>query len=271
MRLDKKPASGNTACRGLEAFLVERLQLALPGRPSQSRKVTLVNLAPVFRRTSPASAFSDRRSPIDNGLRFEVLRSGFTLADLWESSPVRLDSEGPDTEDFVDSLFPSNPLLCVANDVDASEVGYRDSFRGRLARLSFIAPATMPSTILTSIPEIRLGSRSLEHRGGVEPRTYAVVESEYGSADDQSATLKYLDGVLPLVLVVQTGIKGLQGWFAVSPDRGIEVRNLYGLALRLGAHPVTGSIRRFARMPGAANITTGRRQTVWFFNPGGVQ
>src|SRR5438477_10334795 len=37
---------------------------------------------------------------------------GNSLVDLWEKSPIRLDSNAPRTDEIIDILFPSNPSLC---------------------------------------------------------------------------------------------------------------------------------------------------------------
>src|SRR6476646_11638809 len=41
-----------------------------------------------------------------------VAHTGNGLVDLWEASPVRLDSNTPKTGEIIDILFPGNPLLC---------------------------------------------------------------------------------------------------------------------------------------------------------------
>ena len=41
-----------------------------------------------------------------------VTHMGNGLVDLWEASPVRLDSNEPKTDYIIDILFPGNPLLC---------------------------------------------------------------------------------------------------------------------------------------------------------------
>ena len=41
-----------------------------------------------------------------------VADSEHSLADLWEASPIRLDSNRPRTNEIVDILFPGNPFLC---------------------------------------------------------------------------------------------------------------------------------------------------------------
>jgi hypothetical protein len=41
-----------------------------------------------------------------------VAHTGNGVVDLWEESPVRLDSNEPNTDEVIDLLFPGNPLLC---------------------------------------------------------------------------------------------------------------------------------------------------------------
>src|SRR5438132_9071484 len=41
-----------------------------------------------------------------------VVATGNGLVDMWEASPVRLDSNAPRTDEIIDILFPGNPLLC---------------------------------------------------------------------------------------------------------------------------------------------------------------
>ena len=43
-----------------------------------------------------------------------VAHAGRGLVDLWEASPVRLDSDEPKTDQIIELLFPGNPLLCCA-------------------------------------------------------------------------------------------------------------------------------------------------------------
>jgi hypothetical protein len=53
------------------------------------------------------------RSPRTN---FDLIKAitdvGTGLVDLWEASPVRLDSNTPKADEIVGALFPENPLLC---------------------------------------------------------------------------------------------------------------------------------------------------------------
>jgi len=41
-----------------------------------------------------------------------VAHTGNGLVDLWEASPVRLNSNEPNTDKVIDLVFPGNPLIC---------------------------------------------------------------------------------------------------------------------------------------------------------------
>jgi len=41
-----------------------------------------------------------------------VAGTGNGLVDLWEASPIHLDSNAPNTNEIIEILFPGNPLLC---------------------------------------------------------------------------------------------------------------------------------------------------------------
>ena len=46
------------------------------------------------------------------GLIETVANAGKGLVDLWEESPIRLDSNDSRTDELIDILFPGNPFLC---------------------------------------------------------------------------------------------------------------------------------------------------------------
>ena len=108
--------------------------------------------------------------------------------ELWEDSPHRFDDDCPRTEAIIDSLFPGNPLICVAPVFNEYETGPRESFRGRLANFQFIVPSAMSK--LTGITqEGKESARCLDNTG---PRQYLVVEQDSGTADEQAAVIMHL-------------------------------------------------------------------------------
>ena len=49
---------------------------------------------------------------VNHEQREAIIAKGTGLVDLWETSPVRFEDNAPHTEQIIDRLFPSNPLLC---------------------------------------------------------------------------------------------------------------------------------------------------------------
>ncbi|MBL9140062.1 MAG: hypothetical protein JNK85_29585 [Verrucomicrobiales bacterium] len=213
----------------------------------------------------PVSAPPARRWPgLDVKLRASVVSGGFERADLWEDSPIRLDSDGPGTEEIVDTLFPGNPLICVGLRKNHAVTASRESFRGRLAGHQFIVPS--PMAALTG--KNRDGRESPRCLDNVGPRRFVVAEFDTGTNDEHAAILSHLADFAPLALVVHSGGKSLHGWFRAHQDEEIT-RRFFEHAVRIGADPATWTRCQFVRMPG------GRRdngaQVVWFFNPGVCQ
>jgi hypothetical protein len=53
-----------------------------------------------------------RSTETDFALIEAIAGAGAGLVDLWETSPVRLNSNEPNADEIVSVLFPGNPLLC---------------------------------------------------------------------------------------------------------------------------------------------------------------
>src|SRR5439155_6122941 len=103
-----------------------------------------------------------------------VAHTGNGLVDLWEASPVRLDSSEPNTDEIIDLLFPGNPLLCCAwpryhFDTRARRHWYK------LQDLQFIVPSPMTAPLgLTQ--EGQLSAHTLRNTG---PRRFLIVEFDF--------------------------------------------------------------------------------------------
>ena len=69
-------------------------------------------------------------------------RTGNGLVDLWEASPVRLDSNEPKTDEIIDILFPGNPLLCCGWSRHRFDTRPRKHWH-KLHELQFIVPNPM--------------------------------------------------------------------------------------------------------------------------------
>jgi hypothetical protein len=210
-----------------------------------------------------------------------VANAGKDLVDLWEASPVRLNSNEPNTDEIVDLLFPGNPLLCCGwsrhrFDTRAPTNWYK------LQDLQFIVPSPMTARLgLTR--DGKLSSHALSNTG---PRRFLIVEFDFdarNSAEEAhlierlagerrdvrdlcAALLLHLAERAPLALAVHSGGKSLHGWFycAGLPER--KVRRFFDYAVSLGADQANWTPSQFARMPDGRRENR-RRQTVYFLNP----
>jgi hypothetical protein len=147
-------------------------------------------------------AWPARNKPRIDGL----VRQGFGLYDLWETSPVRYETPsepsvgqdgdpvwttttvtrepvGPFTEEVIDHLFPGNPLLCVGKSAYTFGTRRRSIWKGRLSDCQFIVPSPM-SCVKGKTADGKESEHCLNNTG---PRRFLVVEFDF--------SLKARDGV----------------------------------------------------------------------------
>ena len=194
--------------------------------------------------------------------REAVTASGLGLVDLWEASPVRFDGGANHTEEIIDALFPTNPLLCVGTDARTFHTRARETWRGALADKQFIVPSAMSAR-----EGLTQDGRSSEHcLANTGDRQFLVVEQDCGDVDAQAAVLLHLASRAPLALAVYSGGKSIHGWFTAvgQPDERLLAFMRY--AVSLGADRATWTRSQFVRMPDGTRCD-GTRQTVYFFNP----
>ena len=66
-----------------------------------------------------------------------ITKAGPTLQGLIDLSPSRRDDDEPHTEDFIDVLFPGNPLLCAGSKKELGLTRHRDEWRGFMVNQQF--------------------------------------------------------------------------------------------------------------------------------------
>jgi hypothetical protein len=228
-----------------------------------------------------------------------IIDVGAGLPDLWEASPVLLGDNLPHTEEIIDTLFPSNPLLCCGWSISQFATRSREDWRGQLSQLSLIVPSEMTAPT----GRTKDGKESSHCLGNTGPRRFLVVEFDFAIytrdgktetqfaplirkrmdrvpetddkneiarersvvADMGAAILLHLAGYAPLALAVHSGGKSLHGWFRVFGDPEEKVLRFFRYAVSLGADPATWTRSQFVRMPDGLR-DNGKRQTVFFFN-----
>ena len=199
---------------------------------------------------------------VNTKARAEIVADGDGLVDLWEASPVRIESNEPRSEEIVDALFPGNPLLCCGKSNSEFDTRPRESWRSELSALQLIVPS--PMSAFTGLTQ--KGEESKHSLNNTGTRRFLVCEFDTGTADEHAALLLHLASRAPLVLAVHSGNKSLHGWFYCASQPDEKLRRFMEYSVALGADHATWSRAQFCRMPDGQR-TNGRRQTVFFFNP----
>ena len=210
-----------------------------------------------------------------------VAHTGNGVVDLWEASPVRLDSNEPNTDEIIDVLFPSNPLLCCGWARHRFDTRPRTQWY-KLQDLQFIVPNPMAAPLgLTR--QYKVSPHALSNTGA---RRFLIVEFDFdaSNSDEEARLLDRLDSEgrdvrdlcaalllhlaekVPLALAVHSGGKSLHGWFYCAGVPEQKVRGFFNYAVSLGADRANWTPSQFARMPDGLR-ENGRRQTVYFLNP----
>ena len=214
-----------------------------------------------------------------------VAHTGNGLVDLWEASPIRLDSNRPKTDEIIDILFPGDPLLCCGWTRHRFDTRARTRWY-KLHDLQFIVPN--PMTAPQGLTQRRrLSAHALSNTG---PRRFLIVEFDFDASNSAeeaqllrrlategrdvrdlcAALLLHLAEKAPLALVVYSGGKSLHGWFYCAGTTEKKVSRFFWYAVSLGADRANWNRAQFARMPDGLR-ENGKRQTVYFFNPGVVK
>jgi hypothetical protein len=211
----------------------------------------------------PATSRSRSWPAVNHEQREAIITTGGGLVDVWEKSPIHIEDNNPRTEAIIDLLLPGDPLLCCGKSNTNFDTKRRQEWRGQLQALQFIVPSAMSAaTGLTQ--NGRESKHSLSNTG---PRRFLVVEFDTGAADDHAALLLHLAERAPLALAVHSGGKSLHGWFYCKDQSEPRLEHFMRYAVSLGADAATWTRCQFVRMPDGLR-DNGKRQVVYFFNPG---
>jgi len=194
--------------------------------------------------------------------REAIVANGGGLADLWEASPVRIESNEGSTEAIIDRIFPGNPLLCCGKSSSVFDTKPREAWRGQLAELQLIVPSPMSATEGVT-KEGKPSKHTLSNTG---PRRFLVVEFDTGTTDEHAAVLLHLAIRAPLVLAVHSGGKSLHGWFFCAERTEEQLHQFMEYAVSLGADSALWTRSQFCRMPDGTR-DNGNRQAVYFLKP----
>lgn len=198
-----------------------------------------------------------------------VQNEPFSLVDLWESSPVRLECGRRHDHDqhcenatfVVDYLFPGDPILCCGGVVDCNSQR-KSNWGKRFHSLSHVVPNPM-SHLTGKTASGRISARSLSNTGS---RRFLVVEFDQGSLDQQACLMCHLALKAPLTMVVFSGNRSLHGWFYCQGTSNQRCRRFMEYAVSLGADSAMWTPCQMARMPFGVR-STGQLQSVLYFRP----
>jgi hypothetical protein len=194
--------------------------------------------------------------------RVVIQESKTGLIDLWELSPVRIETNAPCTEGVIDVLFPDNPLLCCGENKSDFATQTREEWRGKLSKLQLIVPS--PMTARSGLTQE--GKQSAHALSITGSRRFLVIEQDRGAIDDQAAVLLHLTERAPLAIAVHSGDKSVHGWFFCAGQTEELLRLFMNYAVELGADPHLWCRSQFVRMPDGKR-DNGNQQSVYFFNP----
>ena len=298
--LDSCPPAGHgvhgwlfSTARALHAFFPDKSQIVSALADASStcgREVPLREIEDAVRNSegcSTSAAPKHSKWPSKNYEQIEaIVAAGLGLADLWECSPRRIESNEACPDAFIDALFPGNPLLCLGRTNSSFETKPRGQWRGGLSELQFIVPSAM-SAVFGTTKDGRRSQHTLTNTG---PRQFLVVECDFAEKGRQgedtsdaplirharqsgrevsdicAAVLAHLATKGPLALVVSSGGKSLHGWFSCAGQPDEQLQRFMRYAVSVGGDYHTWTRSQFVRLPDGRR-ENGRRQAVYFFNP----
>jgi hypothetical protein len=248
--------------------IIELLRAATAGEPVKQGEIERAVERSKATAWKPGQAPQDLKQgsswpKVNAEQREAVIASGGGLVDLWEASPVRFEDNKSHTEEIIDALFPGNPLLCVGRSNTDFATRSRSEWREKLATLQLIVPSPMTARIgLTQD-----GKESAHALSITGLRRFLVIEQDSGTIDQQVAVLLHFAERAPLAVAVHSGAKSIHGWFYCVGPSEEKLRRFMQYAVSLGADRATWTRSQFVRMPDGTR-DNGKRQAVYFFNPG---
>ncbi len=206
------------------------------------------------------------------------LGAGATEADLWKSSPVRIDWQPEeDPLHLIKYLYPPDSLIFIGERYSSGIIG--KTIRTVLDWVYYFEkggktfPHIIPNPLSGKTSTTQTGKPSLRADGCVKSFRFAVVEFDNLSREEQLAFWWAVN--LPVVALIDSGNKSLHGWIKID---GIEnagqwtaqVENhLFKQLLQpLGVDGACRNEARLSRLPGHLR-DNGNRQRLLYLGPEG--
>jgi hypothetical protein len=220
----------------------------------------------LFARTRNVPTQIQRWPEPNPAKRAAIIDPWFHVVTLWENSPWQTSGGKLATRYFLEQLFPGNPLLCcgwnteVFNTLPLSEWKHPE-------RMQFLTPSPMTSRTGARQDGNGESAHTLSNTG---PRRFLVADfDDRAGLDTHAGAAWYLGTLLPLVMVLWTGGKGLHAWFKTWGLSDEELTPFFRLAVEFGADPRLWTRSQFARIPDGSRDDggAGTVQRVYYFNP----
>ncbi len=240
----------------------------------------------VAKASSTEAPVSRRRSHNTRSLNGEVAREvilqrgcGATEADLWESSPVRIDWD-PDEDAWrvLQHLYRGDEYLFIGDDQIPGRVGVSirraSEWIQHLRRIGAPPyPKFIPNTLSGLEGMTKDGRPSFRADACVAAHRFVLCEFDQLSIEDQLAFWSAV--TLPVGAIVHSGNKSLHAWVYVDCvdasewEREVE-SDLFPLVFApLGLDQACKNEARLSRLPGHIRPKTRQRQRLLYLAPGG--
>jgi hypothetical protein len=184
--------------------------------------------------------------------------SGISIAELWESSPDRMDQDMTQ-EIILGWLFPdSEQLVCVGKSTYEFHTAKLSQFKD-LTSCAFIVPCYMTKKRGMT----QDGKPSMHCLDNCGQRRFCVCDFDEPKSDEHASIIWRLCRAFDLVMVLSSGGKSLHAWFNVPED---EEEDFWSVAIPMGADPALMRNRSsFVRIPYGTR-DTGARQMPFYFD-----
>ena len=208
---------------------------------------------------------------INENLNFDPERD---LRQLKSASPVNPASIPQGVRWLFDFLIPSRLLfVCTGRSFKTMRTCYRDEIDNDLRAYNFVIPGYMRSrTGLTigdpaqgKIP--RLSQRCNANTG---PSMYVVFRNPHLRPESQAIRILGLSKFASLVMAVETGRGGIEGWFSVVGWSETEIKNFRKTAVQHGSSGSTLSPSFPYAFPHAFCDRSGAVNRLIYFDPSAI-
>ena len=188
---------------------------------------------------------------------------GFELSDLWEKSPWKPSSAHSQTRELLGWLFPGDPLLCCGKSKYEFDTRLLSEWADTdLSKWQFVVPSPMIARRALCKNTDKMSAHT---EAGTGPRRFLVVDfDDFAGLDVHAAAAWALGALLPLVMVLKTGGKGLHAWYAVRDKSEAELKRFYCLGCVFGGDPRLWLCSQFARMPDGRRDNGGEQRVIYF-------